>query len=112
MKEVFGFIRRNLLPLAVLGVAVCLVLSFLQSGGKDDLSSEARSLQDNIRKREALLDEYAYQALDQPADKWLDIKDLPEDMVIYRYLSDTLQSWVHQFPFANDDLRESSIYQI
>ncbi|MBP5390842.1 MAG: HAMP domain-containing protein [Bacteroidales bacterium] len=112
MKEVFGFIKRNILPLAVLGVAVCLVLSFLLSGGRDDLASEARSLQDNLQKREALLDEFAYQALDQPADKWLEIKDLPEDMVIYRYRSDTLQSWVHQFPFANDDLRESSIYQI
>ncbi|MBR4801492.1 MAG: hypothetical protein IK041_01640 [Bacteroidales bacterium] len=112
MKEVFGYIKRNLLPLAILGVAVCLVLSFLQKGGGGDLASEARRLQDNLRKREAVLDDYAYQALEQPADKWLEIKGLPKDMVIYRYRSDTLQSWVHQFPLANDDLRESSIYQI
>lgn len=112
MKEVLGFIRRNLLPLTILGVAVCLVLSFFLSGGREDLASEARRLQDNLQRREAMLDEFAYQALDQPADKWLEIKDLPEDMVIYRYRYDTLQSWVHQFPFANDDLRESSIYQI
>ena len=112
MKKLLEFIRRNILPLTVLGVAVCLVLSFLQSGGRDDLASEAHRLQDNLQKREALLDDFAYQALDQPSDKWLEIKDLPEDMVIYRYRYDTLQSWVHQFPFANDDLRESSIYQI
>ena len=112
MKEVFGFIKRNLLPLAILGVAVCLVLSFLQKGGGGDLASEAGRLQENLRKREAILDDYAYQALEQPSDKWLEIKGLPKDMVIYRYRSDTLQSWVHQFPLANDDLRESSIYQI
>lgn len=112
MKKVLGFIKSNLLPLAVLGVALCLLLSFLQSGLPDDLSSEAARLQDNLHKREALLDEFAYKALDEPADKWLDMPDLPEDMVIYRYVGDVLQSWAHQFPFANDDLREGSIYQI
>ena len=112
MKKVLGFIKSNLLPLAVLCVALCLLLSFLQSGLPDDLSSEAARLQDNLRKREALLDEFAYKALDEPADKWLDMPELPEDMVIYRYVGDVLQSWAHQFPFANDDLREGSIYQI
>ncbi|MBQ9476003.1 MAG: cache domain-containing protein [Bacteroidales bacterium] len=30
---------------------------------------------------------------------------LPDDMVVYRYVADTLQSWTNVFPLRNDDIR-------
>ena len=33
-----------------------------------------------------------------------DLRDLPEDMVIYKYVADTLQSWANQFPISNDEV--------
>ena len=29
---------------------------------------------------------------------------MPEDMVIYKYNADTIQSWVNQFPISNDEV--------
>ncbi len=111
-KKVFGFIRKNIQLLTVLGMAVCFMLSALKGGHSGDFAGDAATLQKNLQKREALLDEYAYMALDIPENEWVEIADLPEDMVIYRYHSDTLQSWVHLFPFSNDELIEGSIYQV
>ncbi len=112
MKKVTKFIKRNIVLLTLLGAVLCLVLSFTLGAKSPDFSSVAQGLQNKLQDREAILDKYAFQALDFPSDEWIELADLPEDMVIYRYHSDTLQSWAHQFPFANDELRASSIYQI
>ena len=37
--------------------------------------------------------------------------DLPEDMVIYRYIDDSLQSWSNQFPVKNDDISSRVVFQ-
>ncbi|MBO7561997.1 MAG: HAMP domain-containing histidine kinase [Bacteroidales bacterium] len=112
MKRLLEYIRRNIVWLTFALSAVCLLLSLAGRDRFSDLSSTASSLQKKLQQRESLLDDYAFKALDAPADKWLELKELPEDMVIYRYRADSLQSWAHQFPFANDDLVASSIYQI
>ena len=102
MKKILRFIRRNILWLTFLMSALCLLLSFFGQNRFSDFSSAASSLQGALQQRESLLDDYAFKALDIPEDEWIELKDLPEDMVIYRYRSETLQSWAHQFPFAND----------
>ena len=112
MKRVYEFIKRNVLLLTFLLSAVCLLLSFMGRQRYSDFSSVAQSLQKKLHQRESRLNEYAFRALDVPASEWVELKDLPSDMVIYRYHSDTLQSWVHQFPFANDELSPGSIYQV
>ncbi len=112
MKKILRFIRRNILWLTFLMSALCLLLSFFGQNRFSDFSSAASSLQGALQQRESLLDDYAFKALDIPEDEWIELKDLPEDMVIYRYRSETLQSWAHQFPFANDELGGSAIYQL
>jgi len=49
----------------------------------------------------ALLESY----VDKPAAK------LPDDMVIYRYAADTLQSWRNQFTVMNDNISQSVLVQ-
>ena len=34
----------------------------------------------------------------------MDLRDLPDDMVIYKYVADTLHSWANQFPISNDEV--------
>ena len=111
MKRALKFFQKNLMWVAIIAAALSFLLSRVITD-TTDLKSEAEKLENSLQNRELLLDEYAFKALEMPADQWLEMPDLPGDMVIYRYHSDTLQSWVHQFPIANDDLTSGSIYQV
>ena len=98
--------------MAVLTVAlVFLVSSLLTNQSHPDTESTARELGKRVESRLALLDGYASQALESDPSAWLRLEDLPEDMVVYRYREDTLQSWAHQFPLRNDDIRARTFVQ-
>jgi len=58
-----------------------------------------------IEKRLSMLDLYAVRAFEQPRGEWLELGNVPEDMVVYRYYNDTLQSWCNEFPIADDNIR-------
>lgn len=64
----------------------------------------AIDLSEKIEKRLGILERYADEAISGDHTKWLQLDDLPRDMVIYRYVYDTLQSWSNQFPVGNDDI--------
>ena len=97
---------------AVLSVALALlVASLLANQSHPDTESTARDLGRRVEARLALLDRYAAEALTSDPDAWLRLEGLPEDMVVYRYREDTLQSWAHQFPLRNDDIRSRTLIQ-
>ena len=97
---------------AVLSVALGLmVASLLVNQSHPDTASTASDLGRRVEKRLAILDRFAAHALTSDPDAWLRLEDLPEDMVVYRYREDTLQSWAHQFPLRNDDIRSRTLIQ-
>ena len=97
---------------AVLSVALALlVVSLLTNQKHPDTTSMARELGFRVERRLAELDGYAAKALTADSEEWLRLEDLPEDMVVYRYREDTLQSWAHQFPLRNDDIRPLTLVQ-
>ena len=97
---------------AALSVALgLLIVSLLTNQKHPDTASTARELGVRVERRLAELDGYAAQALAADSEEWLRIEDLPEDMVVYRYREDTLQSWVHQFPLRNDDIKSLTLVQ-
>ena len=81
---------------------VLLLLSYIIPDG-NNLESEVRTLESNIHKRQQILHNYVQKAFSIPINEWLELDDFPDDMVIYRYNEDTLQSWVNQFPITNDE---------
>ena len=96
---------------AVLSVAlVLMVASLLSNQSNPDIASAARDLGRRVERRVALLESYASKALETDPEDWLRLEDLPEDMVVYRYGEDTLQSWAHQFPIRNDDIRSRTLF--
>ena len=97
---------------AVLSVALVLMaVSLLTNQSNPDTASTARETGRRVEKRLAILENYAQQALKADPQAWLRLEDLPEDMVVYRYREDTLQSWAHQFPLRNDDIRPRTLIQ-
>ena len=97
---------------AVIAVALVLLAASLLSGqSHPDTASAAKELGTRVEKRVNLLEEYVSQALTSSPDAPFRLENLPEDMVLYRYREDTLQSWNHQFPIRNDDIRSRTVVQ-
>lgn len=64
----------------------------------------------NAERRVRLMDKYIREAADVPEDEFLHIDGLPQDIVIYRYVNDSLQSWCNQFTEINDDISSRLIF--
>ena len=91
--------------LFILAGAVMFFLAIGQSHGSDNIQRTASTMSRTLDGRLDLLEEYMDRALASDPGEWLDIGEVPGDMVIYRYRADTLQSWVNEFPISNDDIR-------
>lgn len=72
------------------------------SGGV--LKGDLKKLEKSLNNRLEILDNYVEKALGTPLDQWLQFPDFPEDMVIYKYNADTIQSWINEFPIGNDEV--------
>lgn len=107
-KSLFG---KNVWAILV-GIAFLLMLANLFVDRRGDFSDYAtRHFDKVLNKRFAQLEDYMQEALDQSPGGWLKLEDVPEDMVIYRYYSDSLQSWVNQFSLDNDDISHKLVVQ-
>ena len=86
-------------------------LGYLWDRGFENTEAAAVALGERVEERIDLLDKQLEEAFTQDPEGWLQLPHLPEDMVIYRYREDTLQSWAHQFPLMNDDIRSRTVVQ-
>lgn len=89
--------------------AVMFTLSLRESRAGMNADTAARRLSRVLERRMSQLDTYVSKALDTAPDEWMNLGSLPQDMVVYRYCRDTLQSWCNQFPVSNDDIRNRFI---
>lgn len=103
---------RQTVAVALLAAAlVTYAISALVGTGRSDVNSAAEEMSRKVELRMAQLDGYIQQALEGDPTDWLDLQGLPEDMVVYRYVDDSLQSWIHQFPLRNDDIHLRTLVQ-
>ncbi len=80
------------------------IISFIDFTSIGSMDREVARLRSVIHKRQQILEEYTLKTLNSPENEFVTFEDFPQDMVIYRYFNDTLQSWVNQLPIANDDI--------
>lgn len=93
---------RKRLPLLILLLALgLLLLSLAGNSGHNDSDKAAARTAQRLEERLERLDIHVLRALES-GDECLE--NIPEDMVIYRYVNDSLQSWSNQFPLMNDDI--------
>ena len=107
--------KRTFRRFLAYGMAAAAVLVFLVSLsgsiGRSNLDDAADNLGQRVEARMQRLDAYVAEALNGDLNGWMTLEGLPEDMVVYRYVADTLQSWAHQFPIRSDDLRPRTLVQ-
>ena len=99
------------IPLAALFLAMLLfVLSMASRNAGSDTDKAAADMAERIEKRLDILDGYIIQAQATEKSELILPDGLPDDMVIYRYINDSLQSWSNQFPIINDDISSRLLF--
>lgn len=111
MNRTKEYIKNNGGTICILLALVLFLISLLLNTSSMDTEATARKLSKRIEKRMTVLDRYIAVALAQDRDQWLNLENLPEDMVIYRYVYDTLQSWNNQFAISNDNISSRLVFQ-
>lgn len=102
---------HNKLPLAIFLLAFILfVMSLVSNNIGSDTDAVARKAGYRLEQRLQMLDSYITEALDSEKCDLLEM-NLPDDMVIYRYMNDSLQSWCNQFSIINDDIANRMVFQ-
>ena len=100
------------LPLVALILSLLLfVLSMASDNAGNDTDKVADKVGRRIERRLELLKQYCLVALDTDDSGYILPEGLPDDMVIYRYVNDSLQSWANQFPIINDDISSFHVFQ-
>lgn len=101
-----GYLRSRFGRWTVLSLSLALVLMSLSliNYSSVPVRHEARRVQKALISRERILQDYVDRALAVSPNEWVSFNDFPEDMVIYKYCADTIQSWVNRFPINNDEV--------
>ena len=84
--------------------AVFIIAAFTVTRGPKDTRAAASRVESILAKRMARMEAFSRQALSETDYSWLNIAEIPSDMVIYRYADDSLQAWSGAFPLINDDI--------
>ena len=99
------------LPLLLFLLAVVLfVMSLTGNNISNDTEKIAQRTGNRIERRIEVLNEYIEDvAANSHAEN--SSMQIPEDMVIYKYVNDSLTTWVNQFPIVNDDISSRMVIQ-
>ena len=89
-----------------LGVTALLafLLSFIAPVSQTLDSRQVAKVERHLLKKQKLMEKYVRQVQEMPVDEWIQLPGFPDDMVLYRYNADTLQSWVNEFSISNDEV--------
>lgn len=112
LKTAARFLKDNN-AVVLQGLAVVIILLSVLLGRSTDYTDRAaRDLSSALTERTSLLENYMKRALLSDEDGWMKVEGLPEDMVLYRYEGDSLQSWCHYFPVSDDGIEDRSLFKI
>ena len=114
MKMTFKYIvqhwKRSVAALLFLLAVLFVISSLIFAERPGDTDSTAQQMEKEVGRRMAMLESYMDEALNSDPREWLELQKFPEDMVVYRYVGDTLQSWNNQFAILNDDITSRVVF--
>ena len=89
-----------------IGVAALLafVMSFIPPVAQRIDARQVARVERHLLKKQKQMERYVRQVQEMPVDEWILLPGFPDDMVLYRYNADTLQSWVNEFSISNDEV--------
>lgn len=69
----------------------------------------AKAMKTKVESRTDILEGYIARALASDSDESICLSGLPEDMVVYKYVNDSLKAWSNQFSVLNDDISNKMV---
>ena len=106
-QKIYGNLTLGTFVLAIL----MFILSMAGNRSAGDTERIAKVTRIRVEKRIEILEEYVHRALEEGEDEHTCLDDLPSDMVIYKYVNDSLKSWSNQFSVLNDDISNRMVFQ-
>ena len=104
------FNRHLTLVMFILAI-VMFILSMAGNSSAGDTERIAKSTKARVESRIAVLEDYVQLALASDSGEYAALKGLPEDMIIYKYVNDSLKLWSNQFSVLNDDISNKMVFQ-
>ena len=104
--DIKSWLAGGFLAFAVILLAISLSVNKLPGNAE----REAVRISGAVSERMHILDKYIGSALTADRRVWAGHNDVPQDMVIYRYIDDTLQSWSNQFPVRSDNIESRIVF--
>jgi len=106
-------IRHLAAALMAAAAAALVIVSLVRrpESGASAAGAAAADLGRKVEERVRMLDGFIGQALEQDPSQWMLLEGLPADMVVYRYVEDSLQSWANVFPLRTDDIHPRTLVQ-
>ena len=80
------------------------LLSFIAPVAQRLDERQVATVERHLLKKQKQMEKYVHQVQEMPVDEWIQLPGFPDDMVLYRYNADTLQSWVNEFSISNDEV--------
>ena len=80
------------------------LLSFIAPVSQRLDERQVARVERHLLKKQKQMEKYVHQVQEMPVDEWIQLPGFPDDMVLYRYNADTLQSWVNEFSISNDEV--------
>lgn len=111
MNRIRIYIRENGSSICVITALMLFFFSLLLNSSSSNTDNIAIRTGRRLEKRMAILDRHIEEALASDHSQWLVLEDFPDDMVLYRYVYDTLQCWCNQFSIGNDDIGSRMLFQ-
>ena len=96
------FTHKRLALIGLILSLVLLVISMTGTGRAQDTEAVAEKVSAKVEKRLRVLDSHIEKALETDPEELTMPERIPDDMVIYLYVNDSLMSWNNQFPILND----------
>ena len=99
--------------LPLIGLVLALSLFLASMSGHDvsgDTAGIAEKTSERLSKRLDILDMYVGKTLEKDILMKNAPLKIPEDMVIYHYVNDSLMCWSNQFPLINDDISTKLVF--
>ena len=105
------YLNRKIPTILFILAAALFALSLVGNRNEGNTERVAKVTRMRLEARLELLDDYVDKALTPDMDEHECLADLPEDMVIYKYVNDSLKAWSNQFSVLNDDISNRMVFQ-
>ena len=103
-------IHRKLPLLCLVLSLVIFTISLANLGGTGNLERAVSRTEDKAKERIEALDELIISTLSSDPEARTGAAEIDDDLVIYRYVNDSLVFWNNKFPILNDDISSKMVF--